>query len=218
MHQLTPRIPRWSPVAVGVLVAAMVSIPVAVRAQDGASGARRWRIEPAVGVWHRSSGGPSTGRQVGQFVRLQVSRQRGAHVRLTASAGYHRLDDAIEDVVVNGSGQSRTDFYDAEIIAVTGGAARDLWQGRATAVSIGFEAGPSWSRDRHDRSIGSAMGAWPPTPGDWRLGFLGTPSLAVRHAVGPRVEFTATGRLLLGVGDFEPETVPTLGAGVAYRF
>jgi hypothetical protein len=197
----------------------MLAIPLAAGAQGGADVARRWRIEPAVGIWYQHDDG-STRRQVGQLVRLQVSRQRGAASRLTASAVYHRLDDAREQRISNPAGESRTDVYDMEIISVTAGAARDVGQGSAAAVSLGFETGGGLSRGRFDRSNGSLSGpfSYPPTTGDWEPIFFAAPSLALRHAVGPRVELTATGRVLLGVGDIGPNTIPTLAAGVAYRF
>jgi hypothetical protein len=220
MIQPTPERGRRFPVAIAAVVAAMLGIPLAAGAQPGADVARRWRIEPAVGIWYQHDDGVSTRRQVGQLVRLQVSRQRGAASRLTASAVYHRLDDAREQRISNPAGESRTDVYDMEIISVTAGAARDVGQGSAAAVSLGFEMGGGLSRGRFDRSNGSLSGpfSYPPTTGDWEPIFFAAPSLALRHAVGPRVELTATGRVLLGVGDIGPNTIPTLAAGVAYRF
>jgi hypothetical protein len=211
---------RRSTAAVGLLAAAALFVPVAARAQQESSDAGRWRVEPTVGIWRQLDRGAPAGRRVGPFVGLQVSQQRGRASRVTASAGYHRLDDALEIEVTDVSGQSRTDVYDAEIVSVTFGAAGDVWQGDAAAVAVGFEAGAGWNRDRLDRSIGSASGpfAQPPTMDDWTPVLLATPSLAWRRTVGTRVELTATGRLLLAFGDINPSTIPTLASGVAYRF
>ena len=220
MTQLTRMPARWSTAAVGVLAAAAFLVPVAARAQQESNDVGRWRVEPAVGIWRQLDRGAAAGRRVGPFVGLQVSHERGHSARVTASAGYHRLDDALEIVVTDLSGQSRTDVYDAEIVSVTVGAAGDVWQGDAAAVAVGFEAGAGWNRDRLDRSSGSVSGpfAQPPTLDDWTPVLLATPSLAWRRTVGTRVELTATGRVLLGFGDINPSTIPTLATGVAYRF
>ncbi|MDQ3997346.1 MAG: hypothetical protein M3303_10050 [Gemmatimonadota bacterium] len=220
MTQLT-RIPAGRcTAAVGVLAAAVLFTPVPARAQQESNDAGRWRVEPTVGLWRQLDRGAAAGRRVGPFVGLQVSQQRGRSARVTASAGYHRLDDALEIEVTDFSGQSRTDVYDAEIVSVTVGATGDVGQGDAAAVAVGFEAGAGWNRDRFDRSIGSVSGpfAQPPTIDDWTPVFLATPSLAWRRPVGTRVELTATGRVLLAFGDISPSTIPTLATGLAYRF
>jgi hypothetical protein len=221
MNQLTRRTAHRSPVALGLLAVAVLGVPVGASAQEGPNAAGGWRVEPAVGIWRQGDRGSSTGRRVGQFVGLQVSRQRGWATRLTASAGYHRLDDAFKLTTFGPTGQSRTDVYDAELLSVTAGAAGDVWQGSAAAVSLGVEAGAGWNRDRFTRSTGTANPgpfSQPPTIDAWEPVFLAAPSLAVRRAVGLRLELAATGRILLGFGDITPSTVPTLAAGVAYRF
>ena len=212
MRQLTRRTSRRSLGTISLL-AAVLALPVPAWGQ--------WRVEPAVGMWRQEDRGQYTGRRVGQFVALQLSQQRGAGARITASAGYHRLDDALEVLVVNVTGQSRTDVYDAEIVSVLAGAAGDIWQGGAAAVSVGIEAGAGWNRDRFARSSGDTFTppfTNPPTIDDWTPVFLAVPTLALRRAVGPRVELTASGRLLLGFGDMTPSTVPAVAVGVGYRF
>ena len=221
MNQLTSRTARLSRAALALLAAATLSVPLAAGAQAEPDVAGTWRVEPAVGIWRQGDRGSSTGRRVGQFVGLRVSQQRGPGVRVTASAAYHQLDDAVELTTFGPTGQSRTDVYDAQIVSVTAGAAGDLWQGDAAAVSIGLEVGAGWNRDRFARSTGTPNPgpfSQPPTLDDWEPVFLAVPSLAVRRAVGSRVELTATARVLLGFGDISPHTVPTLAAGVAYRF
>lgn len=199
----------------------MLATPISSRAQDGAVVARPWRVEPVVGIW-RQERDINTSRLVGPFIGLHVSRQHSGALRWTASAGYYRLEDSNEITLTDATGGSRTDVYDRDIISVTAGVSVDAWQGAATAVTIGFEVGPGWSRARVARSSGSISGPFsePPAPG-WGpaelVGFA-APSLAVRRAVGSRMELTAMGRVLIGVGDIQPRGIPTLGAGLAYRF
>ena len=218
MPRLVPPRVHRSRLAASLIAAAALAAPVAGAAQEAPQAGGSWRLASTVGLWHQGDRGQFTGRQIGQFVGLEFGRQRTARARLTASAGYYRLDDALEVVTLLPTpGQSRTDVYDAELVPVTAGAAYDVWQGAVAAVSAGLEAGAAWNRDRLARSSGSSS-ALAPTRDDWTPVFLAAPSLGVRRAVGPRLDLTATGRMLLGFGDISPKSFPTVAVGAAYRF
>jgi hypothetical protein len=207
--------------SLALVVAVMVAAPISSSAQDTGGVAYPWRVASVLGAWLQDYE-TGTRRHVGPFVSLHVSRQVGVVVRLTASVAYHRLEDAREITLYDATGGSRTDVYDRDFISATAGVAADLWQGRAAGITVGFEAGPGWSRGRYDRSSGSLSGPFnqPPSPGWGPATFVGfgAPSVAVRYAVATRTELTAMGRLLMGIGDIHPAGIPVLGAGVAYRF
>jgi hypothetical protein len=203
------------------MVAVTLFLPDAADAQR-ASTAGSWRIEPSVGIWHQDDNGPATGRRIGPLIGLRLSQQRSAYTRLTASAGFHRIDDAVEYTTVDVSGNSRNDIYDKEIASLTVGAAGDLWQGDAAAVSLGFEMGVGWSRISFQRSTGDVLtGPFVQPPdegGDWSPVFLAVPSIGLRRAMTSRVEFSTTARIMLAAGDLSPKTVPALAGGIGYRF
>lgn len=189
-------------------------------AQDSGNNSR-WRVEPAIGVW-RQERGVNTDRLVGQYLGLQLSREQRRGVHLTASAVFHRMDEAHHYVWVSPTtGESRTDVWNREILSFSLGTAIDLRTWGSTTLGLGVAAGPGWSRVTLAETTGSASGPFIPAPGDdseWQLvGFI-LPSLALRHAVAARVELTATARALLGIGDIQPGMMPAVGAGVAYRF
>ena len=203
-------------VAVTAALAAALSSPVVAGAQQDIGSTSAWHIEPAVGVWRQPDRGPATDRRIGQFFGLGFSRQFGARTQLTASLGYYRLGEALE-VLTTGQGQPRTEVYDSELLPISAGVAADLWRSDVTAVSLGIELGAGWARDRLVRSTGPEPMAGVPKD-DWTPAFLAAPSLRMRRNIGPRLDLTATGRLLLGFGDLSPETVPTVALGLAYQF
>jgi len=212
-----------SSTALRALAALLLGLPATVRAQQAPSGAGAWRIEPAVGVWHQGSAPQGTSyrhpRVAGPVLGLAVSQQRGAEVRLSAGVAYHRIDDAYELTLYGPTGQPRTYTADKEIISLIAGASRDLWQGATAAVGIGIEAGVAWNRSVLDRTNGPSIAPFlePSITTDWRLAGLIVPSLAARRAVGPRLEFTTTARLLLRVGDLQPDGIPVITVGTSYR-
>jgi hypothetical protein len=204
-----------APVAFAALAAAFGS-PNTAGAQQYPVSTGAWRIEPTVGIWRQHDRGPATDRRIGQFFGLGFSRQASARTHLTASLGYYRLGEALE-VLGTAQGQPRTEVYDSELIPISAGGAADVWRGNAAAMSVGLELGAVWGRDRLARSTGpEPIGGVPED--DWTPAFLAAPSLGVRQTIGPRLDLTATGRLLLGFGDFSPETVPTVAFGLAYQF
>jgi hypothetical protein len=207
-----------APVAFAAALAAALGSPAIAGAQQdiGSASASDWRIEPTAGIWRQHDRGPATNRRVGQFFGLGFSRQSGTHTQLTASLGYYRLGEALE-VLSTAQGQPRTEVYDTELLPISAGVAADLWRGDATAVNLGLELGAVWGRDRLARSSGPEPLAGTPDD-DWTPAFLAAPSLRVRRSIGSRLDLTATGRLLLGFGDFSPETIPTVALGLAYQF
>jgi hypothetical protein len=215
MNRIT-RLTALAPMAFASALTAALGSPAIASAQQDIRSASAWRIEPTVGIWRQHDRGPATDRRVGQFFGLGFSRQSGARAQLTASLGYYRLGEALE-VLSTAQGQPRTEVYDSELLPVTAGAAADLWQSDASAVSLGVEFGAVWARDRLARSTGPEPLAGVPED-DWTPSFLAAPSLGVRRNIGPRLDLTATGRLLLGFGDFSPEMVPTVALGLAYQF
>ena len=206
----------FAPVAMAAMLAAALGSPVIAGAQQGIGSTSAWRIEPTVGVWRQPDRGPATDRRIGQFFGLGFSRQSGARTHLTASLSYYRLGEALE-VLSTAQGQPRTEVYDSELFPISAGVAADLWRGDATAMSLGIELGAVWARDRLVRSTGPEPLAGVPED-DWTPAFLAAPSLGMRRNIGPRLDLTATGRLLLGFGDLSPETVPTVALGLAYQF
>jgi hypothetical protein len=208
------RMTGWAPVALAALTAVFAN-PSAAGAQ-AANDAGLWRVEPTVGIWRQHDRGPATDRRIGQFFGLGFSRQVNNRAYMTGSFGYYRLGEALE-LQTTGQGQPRTEVYDAELIPLSAGVGLDVWRGEATALSLGAELGAVWARDRLARSTGpEPIGGVPKD--DWTPSFLAAPSLGLRRSVGPRVDLTATGRLLLGFGDLEPNTIPTLALGFAYQF
>jgi hypothetical protein len=221
MMPLTRNPAHRSPAVLGVLVT-LLGLPMTAGAQQAPAAAGTWRIEPTVGVWHQGDRGQRTPREVGPAFALTLSRQRGPGVRVTATAGYHRLDDAYEYQAFGLNGETRTYTYDREIVSLTAGTAADLSQGAAGAVSLGIELGAGWSGSRLDRVVGPSVApALEPSTDrrrNWEPLFLTVPSLALRRAVAPRLELTGTARILLAVGDMQPQSVPALTMGTAYRF
>ena len=205
-----------APVAVAAALAAALASPAIADAQQDIGSSSAWRIEPTVGIWRQNYRGPATDRRFGQFFGLGFSRQSAARTHLTASLGYYRLGEALE-VLSTSQGQPRTEVYDSELLPISAGVAADLWRGDGSAVSLGLELGAVWSRDRLARSTGPEPLAGVPMD-DWTPAFLVAPSLGLRRNIGPRLDLTATGRLLLGFGDYSPETVPTVALGLAYQF
>jgi hypothetical protein len=199
-----------------VAAAAVLGTPVAIHAQQLPSNAAMWRVEPTVGIWRQPNRGPATDRRIGRFISLGFTRQGGSHVQLTASVGRYHVGDALE-VMSTAQGQLRTEVYDSELIPVSAGAGADLWRGGPAAVSLGLEFGAVWARDRLVRSTGPEPLAGVPKD-DWTPSFLAAPSLGIRHSIAARLDLTATGRLLLGFGDFSPTTIPTVALGLGYQF
>lgn len=222
MKPLPRRCPAPVRAAIHALAALLVTGPAA-RAQQGASTVGTWRIEPMVGVWHQGAEDAGAAmrhlREAGPVLGLAVSQQRGAVVRLSASVGYHRIDDASEMTLYGPTGQPRTYTYDREIISLTAGTSGDLWQRGAAAVGIGVEIGAGWTRSRLDRTDGPSIAPFlePSGGNDWTLAGLIVPSLMARRAIAPRLELSTTVRLLLGVGDFQPQPVPAITVGTTYR-
>ena len=220
MHSLIHSARRTATLA--ALTAASI-LPVTVRAQ-GAVTAGAWRIEPSVGVWRHDDNfggsGLSQPHHAGPAVALTLSRQRGAVWRITASATYHRLDDAVQVVQPTPSGQPRTDVYDTEIVSVSAGMAADVWRAGATSLGFGAEVGAGWKRYPLDRSSGPSTSPFLPTTfgSNWSPVGVLAPSVVLRRTVAARVELTATARALLAIGDMQPNAVPMIALGTAYRF
>jgi hypothetical protein len=198
------------------IVASIFVAPGTAAGQQALGTAGVWRVEPTVGVWRQPHRGPATDRRIGQFVGFGFSRQTSSRVHPTVSLGYYRLGEALE-VLTTAQGQPRTEVYDSELIPLSAGATVDLWQGSDAAVGLGLELGAVWERDRLAHSTGPEPLAGVPKD-DWTPSFLAAPSLGVRRAIAPQLDLTATGRLLLGFGDFSPTTIPTLALGLGYQF
>lgn len=133
---------RQSATVFGVLAAALLSLPLGASAQPAPGVASKWRVEPAAGIWYRDLSGAAAGHQVGPVVSLHVSKQRGAADRLTASVGYHRLEDALELTTCSSATQCRTDSYDSETFYVTAGLA--VIFGEATPPASAWASRPAW--------------------------------------------------------------------------
>lgn len=209
------RVPHKSLLAFAILTSVFVA-PGAAVAQQAIGTAGAWRVEPTVGVWRQPHRGPATDHRIGQFVGLGFSRQTNSRLHPTVSLGYYRLGEALE-VLTTAQGQPRTEVYDSELLPVSAGATVDLWKGSDAALGVGLELGAVWARDRLTSSIGPEPLAGVPKD-DWTPSFLAAPSLGVRRALAPQLDLNATGRLLLGFGDFSPTTIPTLALGLGYQF
>ena len=221
MTSLTRNHTRNAAVVLGAFIT-MLTAPVTTSAQQAPATAGAWRIEPAVGAWIQGDRGQPTPRDVGPAYALGLSRQRSPRARITATASYHRLDDAYQILAFGVNGETRTYTYDREIISATVGTAADAWQGRAGAIGFGVEFGGGFSVSRLDHvegpSVAPALEPSTDKRRSWSPLFLTVPSVAARYAVAPRLELTSTVRFLLAIGDMVPGAVPTLAFGTAYRF
>ena len=197
--------------AVALSAVALAAAPSIARAQEVGG---PWRVQPTAGLWVQPDIGNQIVDRVGQFVGLEVSRQRSARTRLTASTGYYRLGEAYESLTT-AQGQPRTEVYRAENIPLSAGVADDLWQSGRAAVSVGLEAGALWQRNALARSTGPEPLGGTSSVG-WTPIFVTTPAVAVRRALGPRLEVTAAARALV-FGEPGPDIISAFSAGFAWR-
>lgn len=207
---------RRSRISLTVLAAFAIGIPLSrVSAQEQSDASLHpWRVQPSVGVWLNEDLGIESVRRVGQSLTVQMSHEHGDRGRLTASLGYYRLDDARRRSTFI-QGQPTTEYFDSEIVPVSVGFTYDAWKHRSLVVSVGLEGGAALGREKLSRASGPPpidrdAAGWSPVP-------LLSPSVALRHSVGQRVELSATGRLLLGFGDLVPRSVPAFGIGAVFH-